>query len=53
MCYETTERPQFGQMIHTQDLRLVWITLPGTDRSYALTEQQAYSLLRQLEEEVV
>lgn len=51
MCYET-ETPQFGQLIHTTDVRIVWVTLPGADRSYALNEEQARALLRQLEEVV-
>lgn len=54
MCRDTHERlvPDPGQLVHTTDIRIVWVTIPGANRSYALSEEQASDLLRQLEEVV-
>ena len=41
-----------GKLVHTTEVRIIWITIPGADRSYALTEDQAYELMTQLEEVV-
>lgn len=40
------------RFVNTTEVRIVWITLPGADRSYALSQEQAYALFRQLEEVV-
>lgn len=47
-----TPAPEPERLVNTTELRIIWITLPGADRSYALSTEQASALLRQLEEVV-